>query len=332
MAHVTARLSRGVLLAVAACGNHGGPATGPHDGAADTAPRGSDATIGAGSDAAAPPDAAACPATSALSPGDTTKTITVDGVARTYLVHVPATYTGARAVPLVIDLHPKDTDAATWVLATPWTSISDQQGFILVRPNGYQKTWNAGRCCDPAMSAVDDVAFVRAMVTSLEADACIEVKRIYATGCSNGGGMAYKLACDAADVIAAVAPVDFDCITGPTNSPSCGSCSPSRPISEAQFRGVLDPFAPYYGGPTSVVPGLVFPGAAANFATWGTLNQCTGQPQQDPAHTVCQTYPACGGSVETTLCTNPVGLHCTDYSSFHTAEIAWEMFSRQKLP
>ena len=67
--------------------------------------------------------------------------------------------------------------------------------------------------------------------------------------------MAYRLACDAADVIAAVAPVDFDCITGPTNDPSCGACMPARPISVRQFRGLLDFLVPYEGGETSVVAG-----------------------------------------------------------------------------
>src|SRR5262249_23516290 len=153
---------------------------------------------------------------------------------------------------------------------------------------------------------------IRAMIAEIESNACIDVKRIYATGCSNGGGMAYKLGCDAADIIAAIAPVDFDCITGPTNDPSCGSCSPSPPIAEAQFRGLLDPFVPYGGGPTSVVQGLDFPGAVANFTTWGMLNQCTGQPAVESAHADCKTYPSCAGGVETTLCTNPVGLHCTN--------------------
>ena len=52
------------------------------------------------------------------------------------------------------------------------------------------------------------------MIKWLEANACVDPKRIYASGCSNGGGMSYMLACKAADVIAAVAPVDFRCVTG----------------------------------------------------------------------------------------------------------------------
>src|SRR5207344_1986813 len=104
------------------------------------------------------------------------------------------------------------------------------------------------------------------IIKQLQADACIDSKRVYASGCSNGGGMSYKLACDAADIIAAVAPVDFDCITGPMDSPSCGMCNPVRPITEIQFRGTSDTAVPYNGGKTPVVSGLIFPGAPTNFS------------------------------------------------------------------
>ena len=75
--------------------------------------------------------------------------------------------------------------------------------------------WNAGYCCDGAeKDKIDDVQFARDMIKWLEANTCVDPKRIYASGGSNGGGMSYRLACDAADVIAAVAPVDFRCVTG----------------------------------------------------------------------------------------------------------------------
>lgn len=297
---------------------------------AEVAP--ADATV-TPADSAAPADSTSgCSASSVLALGDTTRAIMVGGVQRSYDVHVPPGYTNTSAVPLVFDLHPKDVTANIWRLATPWTSIADREGFILVRPDGYDKTWNAGRCCEPAMSTVDDVAFVRAMVTELKNDACIDPKRIYATGCSNGGGMAYRLACDAADIFAAIAPVDFDCLTGPTNTPSCANCTPARPVPVCQVRGLLDPLVPYYGGSTIVVAGIEFPGAEANFSTWAALNGCTGQPQTHPTYPACKRYTTCAGGAETTLCTNPVGLHCTDYAAFGTVEIAWDLFSRHRLP
>jgi polyhydroxybutyrate depolymerase len=262
-----------------------------------------------------------------------TKSIMVGGMMRSFLVHVPSGYTGKSPVPVVIDFHPLGGSGPQWKSATNWASVADSHGFIVVWPSGVGSSWNVGRCCGSAQSQnVDDVAFTKAIVTTLASEACIDRKRVYATGCSNGGGMAYKLACDAADVIAAVAPVDFDCITGPTSNPSCASCTPARPISETQFRGTSDVAVPYNGGSTPVVAGLMFPGAPSNFSTWGGINACTGTPAPLPAHADCKTYPMCGGGVDTTLCTVQNGTHCGNYQSFGIVDIVWEQFQRESLP
>jgi polyhydroxybutyrate depolymerase len=266
-------------------------------------------------------------------PGDTTETIESGGMTRTFIVHVPAGYTGTSPVPLVVDVHPLTVTAIVWKLVSGWEAVADQQNFVAVWPQGYGDSWVVGRCCDPALDAgVDDVSFIRAMVAQISTELCIDPKRIYATGCSNGGGMSYKLACDAADLFAAVAPVDFDCMTGPTNSPSCAACNPSRPISECQFRATGDMYAPYDGGPTTVVSGLLFPGAQANFADWAARDQCTGTPAPEADHPACLRYGSCAAGTEVTLCTVDGGMHCLNYGTFGIAPIAWEMFSRQKLP
>jgi hypothetical protein len=133
---------------------------------------------------------------------------------------------------------------------------------------------------------VDDVQFTRDMIKFLAASTCVDPKRIYASGCSNGGGMSYMLACKAADVIAAVAPVDFRCITGaepanassltPTNNTAC-TCTLPRPISVTAFdEGQDNSIVPYNGGQTVVAadcpPGgsckaFNFPGAQVNVDT-----------------------------------------------------------------
>lgn len=252
---------------------------------------------------------------------------------RTYVLHVPPNYTGRTPVPVVIDFHPLGGSGMGQMNANNWRTVSDTQGFIMVYPNGVGNSWNVGRCCNPAQQQnVDDVGFTRAIINQLKTDACIDAKRVYATGCSNGGGMSYKVACDAADVIAAVAPVDFDCITGSTSSPSCAMCSPPRGITEVQFRGTNDSAVPYNGGNTPVVAGLMFPGAMANFTTWGQINMCTGQPTALPNHAGCQTYPMCEDGAETILCTVQNGGHCNNYNSFGIVNIAWEIFQKHALP
>src|SRR6201999_3515118 len=82
---------------------------------------------------------------------------------------------------------------------------SDDAGFILVMPNGYMNKWNAGACClsDPKLN---DVALVRAIFEEVGKHVNVDLTRVYATGLSNGGFMSYRLACEASDIFAAVAP------------------------------------------------------------------------------------------------------------------------------
>ena len=239
----------------------------------------------------------------------------------------------------MIDFHPLGGSGSGQKNLSGWATLGDSKGFITIFPNGVGNSWNVGRCCNPAqMQGIDDVAFTKAIITTLASQACIDTRRVYASGCSNGGGMAYKVACAAADVIAAVAPVDFDCTTNTSTTMSdqlnnsCAMCNPARPISETQFRGTNDSAVPYNGGLTPVVSGFYFPGAMKNFTTWGQLNMCTGTPQALAGHAGCQQYPMCGGNVDTVLCTVQNGSHCGSYSSFGIINIAWEMFQKEALP
>jgi polyhydroxybutyrate depolymerase len=129
-----------------------------------------------------------------------------------------------------------------------FNEVADQNGFIVVYPNGTSLlsedillTWNGGTCCGYAQEKnVDDVGFVRAIVPDLQSLVIIDAKRIYATGMSNGGILSHRLACEAADLFAAIAPV-----SGTLNfSP----CNPSRPISVIEFHGTGDQHIPYHGG------------------------------------------------------------------------------------
>lgn len=241
-------------------------------------------------------------------------------VVRKYLVHAPPSYTGQTALPVVFDFHGLSGNGSQQKALSQWDKVADAEGFIVVYPDGIDKAWNAGLCCTEDKS-IDDVAFVRAILAALHADACIDRRRVYASGCSNGGGMSYKLACDAADVIAGVAPVDFDCVDGS----SCGQCKPSRPVTEVQFRGTKDQLVDYEGAGA-------FMGAEKNFQLWGTLNSCTGAPVALSTNAACETYPVCGEGAETVLCTVPNGTHCGSYSSFMIPQVAWGVLKNQALP
>jgi polyhydroxybutyrate depolymerase len=338
---MTSSLTSRVLLILASAGCSASEAAPRKPGSNDAATHDANRSVDSGRDGglsrkdAASPDGgdAGDGGDAALAIGNNMETLSVGGLSRSYIVHLPTAYTGQTPVPVVLDFHPLTVSAYFWSALTTWAATADAHGFIVVWPQGYMNSWDVGRCCDPAQDAgVDDVAFTRAILKALAGKANIDPTRVYATGCSNGGGMSYKLACEAADIIAAVAPVDFDCVTGTSNDASCGDCTPSRPISETQFRGTSDDYVPYDGGPTPVVAGLLFPGAQANFATWAGKDQCTGSPSPEPAETACDTYSTCAGDADVTLCTIPSGTHCGSYMLFPIVDIAWASFEAHSLP
>ena len=266
------------------------------------------------------PDAAVseCPDVPPLKSGDTTMSLQHDGRMRQYIVHVPPGYDGKTPVPLMFDFHGWQSAADREEGASGWREKADAVGFIMVYPIGLSASWNGGAlCCGTSQSTgVDDEGFALAMVKKMQSDACIDPKRIYVGGISNGGAMTHLLACKHADVFAAAAPVSMGNGTTP--------CNPSRPISVVMIRGIMDELVAYNGG--------LFPSAQADFNMWKSLNGCTGSPMT--THTVCQTYTECKAGVEVTLCSLPNGMHNVyqDKAELSVADVAWEAFERQRLP
>jgi polyhydroxybutyrate depolymerase len=260
-----------------------------------------------------------CDGGGSLRPGDTTVTLPHDGVDREYIVHVPASYDGGRAVPLVLDIHGLTSNDREQEALSGWREKSDATGFIVVYPNGLSGSWNGGSlCCGSSLrDNVDDEGFLRAVVARMQQDACIDGKRVYATGLSNGGAMAHLLGCRAADLFAATAPVSMGNGTMP--------CQPSRPLSVIMFRGTNDPLVAYNGG--------VFPSAQADFDQWSQLDSCTGAP--DTSHGICSTNHQCAAGAEVTLCTINAGHVLYAQAALQSApvpDVVWEAFARQTLP
>jgi polyhydroxybutyrate depolymerase len=265
-----------------------------------------------------PGDAApgACPSSS-LSPGNHNLSLLHDGATRSYIVHVPAKVDGSAPVPLVIDLHGLTSSASAQARLSGWRQKADEEGFIVVHPQGLNASWNGGDlCCGTAQrQGVDDEGFMRALVAQMQKDTCIDAKRVYATGLSNGGAMSHLLACNAADVFAATAPVSMGNGTRP--------CAPSRPISVVMTRGTEDPLVSFNGG--------VFPSAAEDLEQWAELNGCTGAAQ--PADGLCQTFTQCNGGVEVKLCAVDAGHVLYDNAQgFSVPDVVWETFERQAMP
>jgi poly(3-hydroxybutyrate) depolymerase len=146
-----------------------------------------------------------------LQPGDFERQLIVDGRERSYLLHVPPGLKGQQPVPVVFAFHGGGNiqgGAFSMRLATGYNEIADLGNFLAVYPNGLGISWNAGDCCGYALTEnLDEVAFIRAMLLDLETIASLDPKRIYAAGHANGAALVFRLACEMADIFAAVAPV-----------------------------------------------------------------------------------------------------------------------------
>ncbi len=246
-----------------------------------------------------------------IAAGETTRTLTHGGLERSYILYVPASVNWSQPVPLVFVFHGGTGNAKNAIRMSGFNEVADKNGFIVAYPNGTGRlsdekllTWNGGDCCGFSQQEnIDDVGFVRAMMIDLQALANIDTKRVFATGMSNGGILSQRLACEAADVFAAIAPV-----SGTLNFLPC---TPSQPVSVIEFHGTADQHLPYGGGfGSESLVDVNFASVKDSIGFWTGFNGCTSQPQtnsfEDIQHDV---WAGCTGSTSVELYTVNGGGH-----------------------
>jgi polyhydroxybutyrate depolymerase len=192
---------------------------------------------------------------------------------------------------------------------------ADRAGMLVVYPSGYPadkieklRTWNAGKCCAGAVTArSDDVGYIRAVLNDLPGYYNIDKSRIYLTGHSNGAMMTYKLSCELADRIRAIAPVGGQDVTL--------SCTPARALPTLHLHGMEDNCATYKGGQCGGCFAEAFGGKGDsqrwrcsavpdNLATRAQIYGCTAGPEP-LGHTppvLCQRWSGCRDNATVTLC------------------------------
>jgi polyhydroxybutyrate depolymerase len=172
-------------------------------------------------------------------PQDRKYQISIGGTTRTYLLYVPNSINKDHAVPLLLVFHGGGGHAYNMPRFTGFDALAESRGFIVAYPDSTNGHWNDTRALSPA----DDVGFVSALVDEVEHNYPVDPARIYATGISNGGFFAQRLACDLADQIAAVASV---AATMPETL--LPACHPSHPVSVLFIQGTKDPLVHIEGG------------------------------------------------------------------------------------
>lgn len=160
---------------------------------------------------------------------------------------------------------------------TGYDRLADERGFLVAYPTaaGSRPFWNVS---GSVPGKPDDVAYLRQVITTLTGPAaCADPVHVGVTGVSNGGGMSARLACDAADLLAAAAPVAGGYSTLP-------ECHPRRPLPVLEIHGLRDTVVPY-GGKDPNHAGAVDPYVAA----WRARDRCaSGARRSAPARRVLE--------------------------------------------
>ncbi len=223
------------------------------------APVGTGGTAAAAAAASVPArPSSGCALAQPVPPGTSNELLAADGDQGGYVREVPPSYTGRTPLPVVIDLHGWSEPAAFQVQVSQLGTYGAAHHFITITPQVAESdfVWQLG-------FHSKDVAFIGALLHTVDTTLCVDRNRVYVTGYSFGAFLTSTLACVDAGQIAAVAPVAG--IQDPAG------CRPSRPVPVVAFHGTADPFVPYLGGIGKASLNLPVPGSNR------TLGQTLGQ-------------------------------------------------------
>lgn len=243
------------------------------------------------------------PSYAGLASGARTVTTTFGGQTRTYYLYVPASVAANpnTPVPLVVALHGGLGSGPQLANTSQLDPEADKHGFVVAYPDGLLlptakgtnvRTWNAGGCCDPAMSnGVDDVGYVASVIQALEKATAIDPSHVVIGGHSNGAILTWRMACERPKVMTHAVIVE-----GALMVPSC---TPDRGVNLTQIHGDADSFLPLAGGVGNGLSGTNFTSAAASQAMWTTAQHCASPSHSSGDHLTITTWADCAGSTTT---------------------------------
>ncbi len=166
------------------------------------------------------------------------------GMTRTFIVHLPPGFSAGQPKPLVVALHPKGTSGAQFQSTAGWDDVSNQNGLVVVYPDGGLPAdtnggyaWNAW---DFTGGSPDDIGFLSTLIARVQALYGVDRCRTYMTGFSSGAMMTNTFASAHADQVAAIAPVSGGWITAYGGSES--QLMPSVPVPVWTWRGSDETF------------------------------------------------------------------------------------------
>jgi polyhydroxybutyrate depolymerase len=288
-----------------------------------------------------PPAASACGARPPVLPGGVGEIrvqvpprIALGADYRTAFIHVPTGYRSHTPTPLVLEFHGAgpEASAAGYLRGSSLDRLADRAGFLDVFPQGLRYSngnlgWNAYA---PVHYPVAELPFVERLIARVEAMFCVDTRRIYASGISNGANMVNYLACrSAARLIAAVAPV-----AGPMYGQDDGPCAPPRPMAILDVHSIDDPLVPY-GGLPSPPNQYPLPSVPAWLAGWARLDRCRKGPMVQATATgqTLRRWTGCGSGADILAYAVHAGHGWpATLGGRPAAEVVWQFFRAHPLP
>lgn len=194
---------------------------------------------------------------------------------RPYELHVPPAYAAGTPAPLIVLLHGYGASGAQQDSYFGFAELAAARGVLVAYPDGTVnraglRFWNAtDACCNFHGSAVDDVAYLTAVLDDVERRYDVDPRRVYFVGHSNGAFMAHRMACELATRVSGIVALAGDVWE------DASRCKPARPVAVLQVHGDRDLVIPYDGG-TIFGRTEQIPSAPESIATWAALDGCTG--------------------------------------------------------
>ena len=260
--------------------------------------------------------------TDVVDPNDPTlHTITINGMQpRTYYLRIPAQYSAATSVPLLLALHSRTMSAKTILTDSQILSSAESLNFIVAGLNGAvhesASSWNAGKCCTNATTYEEnDLLFASTVIDFVTSKYSIDKSRVWVMGHSNGGMMAYRLACDLSEKVTAIAVV--------TGALVDDSCTPTKPVSTLHIHGNLDPTVPFHGGGKFETPSIFH-----SVQEMANKNSCTGSPKESSDAIEERYIWTCASGVETQLVNYQENSH--GWEDGYTGEILRFLFAHPR--
>ena len=209
------------------------------------------------------------------------------GGSRPVKLYVPSKYAPSTPTPLLILLHGYSASGAAQELLFDFKPLAEANTVLYMYPDGTvdklgNRFWNASdACCDFFGVPVDDVAYLTSLITEIETRYNVDPKRIYFAGHSNGGFMSYRMACDQAGKVAAIASLAGAMWDDPSK------CKPGDAVSVLEMHGTADTVVFWDGGTTStdsiwdggtIDGGGPYPSVPTTVGDWVTLDSCSTTP------------------------------------------------------